>query len=655
MFILWLVVFALANGVRLSLIDAGAALHFEHLRAAGGLAHHALRPADAAGLAFFALLFVVVSWNVRRELLTAVAVLRARIGVFGCAVVLAVLFGTVALPTPQIVEFGLDVVLSTLIRLSLIGLTFLTVRDLPSALHDKLARLLDRIVDGVGKGLPLYCALFSFVASALLAWFSYQRVPHIPDEVAYLFQARYFAHGALSAPAPPVTRAFEVYLVSCEAGRCTSPFPPGWPMILALGVLVHAAWLVNPLLGACNVLLLYLFARELWDVKVARVATLLLTVSPWHLLMSMSFMSHVSSLTCALCAALCVARSYRTGSSWYCWPGGVAIGLVSLSRPLEAMVVSALLGLAALFARGKSFRFAPVVALGLATVAVAALNAPYNRAITGNPKLFPVTKYMDAYWGKGMNDLGFGPNRNIRLNGLDPFPGHGLRDVLVNSQICSSQLQTELFGWGAGSLWLALGLYLLGRARKLDAWLVLWVFAVIASQSLYWFSGGPDFGARYWYTAIIPLVIASARGLLELDELARAAAVQRRRPWSSAVLLMSVTALVLFIPWRALDKYYHFRTLQPGMRELLASRDFGKSLLVVRGNERPDYASAINETPIDPQSDGTLIFWGRDADTERQVLGAYPDRPAYIIDGPSRAGGVYRVVAGPITPSAPAR
>lgn len=655
----WIVLVVAANVLRLLLIDAGTRLHFEHLRAASALSRGEVAVADWIGIAAFGVLGVVVWSQLRAELPHALRAMRHRMGVSGTVAVLAVLVGTVALPSAHPVEFGTDVVVAMVFRLTLIGLTWLAVRDLPDGWSDRIRRLWHDVLEHDTtslapwvRQLPFWCAAFSVIASGLLAYFAYERVPHIPDEVAYLFQARYFATGALTAPAPPVPAGFEVFLITCESGRCLSPFPPGWPAFLAVGVLLHAAWLVNPVLGACNVLLTFAFARELWGLRVARLAALLLSVSPWHLLMSMSFMSHTSSLLVALVAAYAVARAHRTGRSVYCVLGGVAIGWSSLSRPLEAMVLVAILGTAALFIRGTRWRLAPVIVLGACTAMVAALNAVYNQRLTGDVRVFPVTQYMDAAFGKGMNDLGFGANRNIRLDGLDPFPGHGLRDVIVNTQIGLSQLQTELFGWGVGSLWLALLLVVTRRARGHDHWLLAWIATVIALQSLYWYSGGPDFGARYWYTVIVPLVILSARGLLELE--ADAPAATSRLPWITSSALMAIAAITLFVPWRAIDKYHGFRTLQHGMRDLLASRDFGRSVLLVRGNERPDYASALNFTPIDPNADAPLIYWAKDDATEVALREAYADRPVFIVEGPSRTGDSYRVVESSM-PRPPAR
>jgi Dolichyl-phosphate-mannose-protein mannosyltransferase len=642
-----------ASVLRLLMIDAGPLLHFEHVRLASAWTRGGPGAFDWFGAAVFVGLFAAAAWRLRDDIRSGLHSARARVGPGGMVCVLAVLIVTVALPTPRVVDAGLDVSLSLLIRCTLLALTWLAIRDMPVGWSARIAAAwsgllaADDSASTAVRRLPQLAAGFSLVVSALLAFYAYERMPHAPDEVAYLYQARYFAAGLLVAPVPPVPAGFEIYLVDCSAGRCISPFPPGWPAVLALGVLAGAAWLVNPLLGAVNVLLTFRLARTLWDVRVARLAALLLAISPWHLFMSMSFMSHTSSLTCALVAAWSVATAHRTGRALPCVAGGAALGFIGLTRPLEAMVGVVVLGVAALFVRGRAFRFAPLLVLAACSAAVAALNAPYNALLTGDARLFPVTQYMDAYWGPGMNDLGFGPDRNIRFGGLDPFPGHGLRDVAVNAQIGLSQLQTELFGWGPGSLWPALFLLILRRARGYDWWLVAWIVTAVASQTLYWFSGGPDFGARYWYTVIVPLVLLSARGLLELDARQDRALVPPGappHPWAAAAAVSAVLALGLFVPWRAIDKYHRFRATDPGMRTLLASRDFGRSLILVRGLERPDYASALNFTPIDPYADGPVVFWAKDDATEAALRRAYPDRTVHVVHGPSRVGDGFRVV-----------
>jgi 4-amino-4-deoxy-L-arabinose transferase-like glycosyltransferase len=400
---------------------------------------------------------------------------------------------------------------------------------------------------------------------------------------------------------------------------------------------------VNPVLGAVNVLLAYLFLRELYPRRTARLATLLLCASPWHLFMTMSLMSHTFSLCATLVAALAVARLRRTGRLRWGWLGGVAIGLVGLMRPLEGVAVAGLLGLWALVGEGRGWRRlrivpAAVLAIGAALVGVA--NFPYNRALTGSPLRFPVMAYFDAYYGPGVNDLGFGPDRGVGW-ALDPFPGHGLLDVIVNADMNAFAINVELLGWATGSL-LVLGALVLGaRLRRADWLMLAAIAAIVGLHSLYWFSGGPDFGARYWYLVLLPCIALTARGLEWLSE----GATPRVRP---AAALLALGALLLFVPWRAADKYRHYREMRPDVRELAREHGFGRSLVLVQGKRFPDYASAIVYNPADVRDpDAPVYVWDRNQATREAVLRAYADRPVWVIEGSGVTGGAFRVAGGP--------
>ncbi|HWT77856.1 MAG TPA: glycosyltransferase family 39 protein, partial [Candidatus Methylomirabilis sp.] len=191
----------------------------------------------------------------------------------------------------------------------------------------------------------LVAAVWVTVAAIALAVFSYERHPHLADEVVYLAQARFLAHGHLTVPAPPIPDAFNVYLMEIQNNRWYPSPPPGWPAILALGVLLGLPWLVNPVLAGLNVLLTFSLLKELYDLRTARISLLLLSVSPWHLFMAMNYMPHTSTLTCALVAAVAMIRSRRTEKAGWGWVSGIATGMASLIRPLEGFVLSGLLGL----------------------------------------------------------------------------------------------------------------------------------------------------------------------------------------------------------------------------------------------------------------------------------------------------------------------
>jgi hypothetical protein len=258
--------------------------------------------------------------------------------------------------------------------------------------------------------------------------------------------------------------------------------------------------------------------------------------------------------------------------------------------------------------------------------------------------------YVDKYYAPGSNAMGFGPDRGMGWGGLDPFPGHGVRDVLVNALLNLSQVNVELLGWATGSIVVVAAVVALGvrGLSRQDWWQVAVILVIIAVHAFYWFSGGPDFGARYWYLIIVPCVALAARAITRVDRAPAPAPRSVPRATALALVLMAVT-LALYVPWRSSGKYRHYRGMRPDVRELARRHDFGESLVLVRGRRHPDYASAAVYNPIDLRAAAPVYAWDAAPDLRRRVLEAYRGRTVWILDGPSITGDGYRIAAGPLT------
>jgi hypothetical protein len=456
----------------------------------------------------------------------------------------------------------------------------------------------------------------------------------------------------LTMPLPPVPAGFNLDLMHYEATRWYSPVPPGWPMVLALGAWIGAPWLVNPLLGGVAVVLTYLIMGRIGDAREARLTTLLLATSPWFLFMSMNFMTHTATLVFALAATLGVAVARQNGSWLATLPAGFAVGAVALVRPLEGLITALLTGFWSLGARGRRFRLAPSAALVVGTLAVGLLDRPYNARLTGSPGEFPIMAYINKYYAPGSNDLGFGPNRGLGWSGLDPFPGHGPADVVVNAALNTAQWNVELLGWPVGAVLLAGLVFTFGarQRRRSDWWFLAVIASVVGAHTFYWFSGGPDFGARYWYLIIVPCCALVARALGILDATPEGQTRARAAARAVALLLM-VVSLVVYVPWRSAGKYHHYRGMRSDVRQLARQRGFGRSLVLVRGERHPDYASAATYNPVDLHADAPIYAWDVSPEIRSALLNAYPDRTVWIIDGPSVTHDGFKVVAGPLTPA----
>ncbi|MEZ5867818.1 MAG: hypothetical protein R3D46_04860 [Defluviimonas denitrificans] len=72
------------------------------------------------------------------------------------------------------------------------------------ALHLGMVILMVQVpspMNGATRTMPVLPAVVAVAAGLAMGWFAFERMPHVEDEVAYLFQANTFAHGALTLPA----------------------------------------------------------------------------------------------------------------------------------------------------------------------------------------------------------------------------------------------------------------------------------------------------------------------------------------------------------------------------------------------------------------------------------------------------------------------
>jgi 4-amino-4-deoxy-L-arabinose transferase-like glycosyltransferase len=629
----WIFLAIISQAASLQTIDAGTRLHFQHYR---------LIPSPWLIVPGIQTMMVAFGLFSNRSTLGSWI---SRFGWLRSAGVALVLLLSGAALSANPAYYLHELAFSFCVQVVAIGNILMVILECPQNLSEKIKLSLQKLLNTESHRFIFIASCWVFLVSALLNVFIYERHPHVTDEVVYLFQARFLAAGALTLPPPPVPDAFEVNLMEIENGRWYPSPPFGWPAVLAIGVKLGAGWLVNPIVAAINIALSYALLKRMYDENTARICVLLLCISPWFIFLAMSYMTHMLMLACGLAAALSIKKTRETGKIAWALLAGVLVGYVSLIRPLEGVIVGVILGLWVIGFGASRLKFSSIIAFALSTALVGSLVFPYNKYLTGNPTKFPINTYNEKRYGPHANSYGFGPDVGMKW-AIDPYIGHGPKDALANSALNASSLNTELLGWSVGSLFPA-ALFFFGGAFRRDIWtksdtaMLCVIAAVYIAYFFYYFSGGPDFGARYWFPIIIPLLAFSARGV---QLLARA----DNRVWIAAALLAFMT-LINYLPWRAIDKYHDYLGMRPDVRMLIASPDFKHSLIFIRGVSFPDYASAAIYNPLDFQGSTAILAWERDTATTKKVAAAFPDRPIWIVDGPSRTQNGYRVVAGPFT------
>ena len=149
-------------------------------------------------------------------------------------------------------------------------------------------------------GMPTWTLLASlftlvFTATNLGSYFLFEHIPHVADSVDQLFHAKIFLLGRLTVPSPEPRELFN-FVLMINNGRWYSQYPPGQPLLLSLGHIFHAPWIINPLLGSLCIVLLYFIGKEIYCERIGRLAALLGALSPFLVFMSSEYMNHTPTL-----------------------------------------------------------------------------------------------------------------------------------------------------------------------------------------------------------------------------------------------------------------------------------------------------------------------------------------------------------------------
>jgi 4-amino-4-deoxy-L-arabinose transferase-like glycosyltransferase len=475
---------------------------------------------------------------------------------------------------------------------------------------------------GPGKLILLICAL-AFLVTAAVAYFAFERLPHLEDEVAYLFQAKTMALGRLTVPSPARPEAFWTPFVLEYRGQRFGKYPPGWPAVLALGELAHVAWLVNPLLAALSLYLVYRLGRTLYDGRTGLLAAALGLTSPLFLVLSGSFLSHLASLTWLLLFSLWFIWTAQGRSRWYALGAGLALGLAFLTRSLTAtayalpFVVYSLVQVV----RRRQPHWPHYLIVALAGGAVAALLPAYQWAVTGDPWLNPYV----LWWP--YDRIGFGP-------GIGAMPGgHSPRFAWINLKQDLSRAATDLLGWPALS-WVPLVLGLALRPRRAKDWALLAPFACLVVAYLFYWIGSPArlWGPRYYFEGFAGLWLLAAMGLVKVWGWAQGRQRWLRPLLVSVLVVMVAVNLAANLPYR-MGEAHGFYGITRTQLEPIEEADLHDALVIVYAERWLEYGAMI--AAMSPTLDDDVIYArGNGDELDAAVIATYPERIVYyLIDG----------------------
>lgn len=377
----------------------------------------------------------------------------------------------------------------------------------------------DERVAGIGSRLTAvrmtwFAAALAIVATVITAVFSTAVLdgkPNLIDAMVQLAQARFVAAGHLSGPVDTLTEFWHLPNSIVTRNGWVSQYPPGYLVLLGLGMRIGIVTLVGPILVGVTVFFSALAAERLLpdDRIVARIGAILLAFSPFVVGLAGSYMNHIGAAAFIAIAVYSALRS-RDGSG-FVWAilSGAAVGAVFSIRPLTGVVAALVVG--AIWMMGPTREGGAVKALALrvvgATIGILpffiALGA-YNQHFFGSPFRFGYSAAVGPLVAPGFHrdpaGHWYGPAQALGYTSSDLTT---LGMYLLESPI---------------SVVFVVAVFLLVARRFAVGTriLVIWALLPVVANALYWHHGifmGPRM-LNEWSAAWALLTAAAAVGLV---------------------------------------------------------------------------------------------------------------------------------------------
>lgn len=362
--------------------------------------------------------------------------------------------------------------------------------------------------------IALVISIIAVIATYCVADVVFEGLPHLEDEIAYVWQAEAIANGRVTLQSPPLQKSFLIPFVVDYEGKRFGKYPLGWPALLGAGIALGLRTLINPLLAGIGVWLTYRLGKKIFSEAVGLTASVLTLTSPFFLMNSGTLLSHPFCLVLSAGFALAWLGAWENTyqKKWVMLiTAGLALGILVITRPLSAVGVALPFAIHGLYMLVKSIREnastrEKIIHLSVfcaIVLAVSTIQILWQYVATGDP-----FKNLYTLWWP-YDKVGFG----LGFGHTDV--GHNLHQAWTNTRHSLKVGAHDLFGWWKLS-WIFIPFGMIASVRKPRAWLLAGVFPSLVLVYLTYWIGSSLFGPRYYYEGLYSLTLFSAAGVAYL-------------------------------------------------------------------------------------------------------------------------------------------
>jgi hypothetical protein len=417
----------------------------------------------------------------------------------------------------------------------------------------------------------------TFVALVCAHFAIRNRYAAIPDEIAYLLQAKSLSSPGFTRPLDLGLSPFFLFPNSYVLhGRLNGMYPPGWPLVLSLFDHLGLRWFAPPALALMVVLLTYVLGRQLRSHAAGLLAAALLATSYWLVYFGSVYLANILTMLLGVASAsiLLVAEEKTISRFGLCLLAGFFLGVAFLARPVTgAMLGLSLWGWVFVRHRIQGFELARMaVALALGALPAVLFFLYYDKVSNGDVFLLGYR----AAWGS-LNGLGFGWRGGIAITQQgEPFAyaGEFTPIVAVVNFLSTARAASIEF---TPFFILAPLLFLASRYKLLVSWKSVAVFLLLPAVHFFYFS--PD--TRYLVELLPFLMVGIAIVIMDLS--------QADRPVARLLVCFLIAGNLLLGSFGLASQYksFHQNYLPYFNRVAERHRQYGPLLVFVRSKRGP--------------------------------------------------------------------
>ncbi len=451
----------------------------------------------------------------------------------------------------------------------------------------------------------LLCAIFLILY--LVNRFVLLSFMNSADEHSCYFLAECIRSGKWWALPHPLAEFFEVVHVGNRDGKWFSVYPPGWPLLFALGIQLKIPNLVNPILAIFSLFIFYRIIEKVFSSGVALLTLMLMSFTPFFLFNTASYFSHTTCLAMVAIFLYSYLKWLENKKTPWAILAALAIGYGLATRYLTMAAIAApflVYEAIKLILRREKWTKSHIFFVIVVVIAFW-LNLYYNFMITG--KLFEAPNHFYHRWERlwfhsdytFLNALLFILARFLYL--LDWLPGSFLVLYFISlAQLKDRKILPLLFRFG--------------------------FFYPIIGYIFYYSWGGNQFGPRYYFEGLV-FLFTSVSELL--SSWWRRDSLQLQK-FAVGFLTVCLLGNVYLLSKQA--KFYHKVSAERKALYDLANLTIQKPAIVFVHGFLGDTLVMAEEDAVRnrPSLDDTIVYAHDLGEKNIQLKNYYPDRLYYL-------------------------